>query len=178
MAGGRAERDEPRAGRQADQPRGRVPSRDRSAPWSCQEHDLHLQGRPTRRRLRLQALHHHPLRQLGTGRGLPRRHQDGAGGERRPEGRLRRAGGQGLEVLRHPADQRRQDRGNRLGQEDPWPTSQAVASRPHRLRRSGERRERQHAGSAAEDEELVRKSGQRVRRHLHRHRLHRHAAPL
>lgn len=40
-------------------------------------------------------------------------------------------------------------------QEDPWPTSQAVASRPYRLRRSGERRERQHAGATQEAPRLV-----------------------
>ena len=40
---------------------GWVPPCDRSASWPRQEHDLHFQGRPARRRLRLQALHHHPL---------------------------------------------------------------------------------------------------------------------
>ena len=97
----------------------------------------------------------YPLGQLGTGRGLPQRPQDGARGERGTPGGLRGAQGPGLEGVGHPPLERRQDRGAGRGEEDQRPTPQTMASRPHPMRRSRERRERQHAGAAEEAPGLV-----------------------
>ena len=68
--------------REANQPGQRMPEGSRGPAWTCQVDELHLQGLHTLGGVRLQALRDHPLGQLGTGGGLPLRHQDRARGER------------------------------------------------------------------------------------------------
>ena len=82
LPGGRYEGHEPQHRREANQPGQRMPEGSRGPAWTCQVDELHLQGLHTLGGVRLQALRDPPLGQLGTGGGLPLRHQDRARGER------------------------------------------------------------------------------------------------